>query len=127
MQHEECKNTTVRLIFSSVSCSFRVEEAEVVYPDGKTCKYPVLYSAQSITILICNKLLVLSPNVSLLLSPGLCFRSWLTGRRSCRVSSSTEKLASSKSFGPSLCDSDSKIYRKNMGSKCRVVKMHSVY
>lgn len=28
--------------YISLSCSFRVEEAEVVKPDGQICKYPVL-------------------------------------------------------------------------------------
>lgn len=37
-------NITVSVMFSSFS--LRVEEAEVVYPDGKTCIYPVLYHPQ---------------------------------------------------------------------------------
>lgn len=64
--HLKWKGITVRLIFSSASHSFRVEEAEVVCPDGKTCKYPVLYSLQSSYTVslkkkICYKPL-LSPN-----------------------------------------------------------------
>lgn len=45
-----------------------------------------------------HEILLLFPN-ALLLCPGLCFRSWLTGRSSLPVSSSTAKLASSKLLG----------------------------
>lgn len=36
------------------SCSFRVEEAEVVCPDGQICKYPVLYLLQTLSFSLHN-------------------------------------------------------------------------
>lgn len=60
----------------------------------------------TVPFLIWHELLLLSPN-SLLLFPDLYFRSWLTGKRSCPASSSTEKLASGKLFEPSRYNSGS--------------------
>lgn len=37
-----------------LSCSFRVEEAEVVCPDGQICKYPVLYLLQILSFSLHN-------------------------------------------------------------------------
>lgn len=95
-------NITMWVMFSSPSWLCSVEEAEVVYPDGKTCIYPVLYHALMSS---CTSATSFFERFLILLSfSGLYFRSWPTGRRSCLVRSSTKKLASSKWFWPLAFD-----------------------
>lgn len=60
---EEHQTTKVYGYYSESPFSFRVEEAEVVNPDGQICKYPVLYSLNSanttLILLICSEILFL--------------------------------------------------------------------
>lgn len=78
---------------SPLSQSFRVEETEVVSPDGQIYKYPVLWL---ITVEMMLSFFISYLLKSLLLFPGLSSRSCLTGKRSYLGSWSIKKLALSE-------------------------------